>query len=162
SVDGQRDGDNRSIAPLQRFRPPLSKSRIDQGIADDLALRGPDACAGRPETTSGVGPRDMDCCKVTLVDARLGNSRHPLLRIMFGASDPAKAIAAHIDDDLTHLVQPVRLVARADQGLVAQAERAQRPIQPDEFLFRGGYHLGPPTLVMCQMSLAYSATVRSL
>ena len=65
----------------------------------------------------------------------MGDGPHRLVLVVCGVADPDHGIAAILDDDAADLLQEGRFLLGAHEGLVAPAQRPERPVELSKLFF---------------------------
>ncbi len=116
----------------QQLRSPRRQTLVRRHVLDRLGFAGSDRGTDDAVSKRVLGPADTDLLEVTGPGTGPCGWTHGLDRVVLGDADPGQAIPAALDDHAAHLVQQFRLGGRADQNLVAAAQRVQRAVQAPE------------------------------
>ena len=132
----ERHGQHRGEAAGQRLVAPRGERGVAEQVPADARLPGPGRDARGAAPALGVGPRDLERCQVALLEPRAGDGPHGPAGIVLRDAGPGEAIAADVDDDAADLPQERLRVGRAQERVVAGAERPERAVGPAQ-AFRG-------------------------
>jgi hypothetical protein len=114
-------------ATLAGFRLPEREARVAR--AHHGRPTGADGHAARPLAVRAVTPAHVDGREVALRGPGPGHREDGAFRAILRVSDPGEAVAAHLDRDVTDLVEQGRLVGRPHQGAVDGAQRPPRALR---------------------------------
>ena len=131
----QGQGEGRGIASPDGFVAPGLEPWIGEHVGAQDRFTGPDRSPGGAPAPFPVGPGQVQRLQVPFVETGMGDGPHRFVIVVRGIADPDHGIAAILDDDSADLLQEGRFLLGAHEGLVAAAQRPERPVELSKLLF---------------------------